>query len=215
MRAVQLGHAGADLFAEHGRERLGRGLDQRHLEPARDGRGGHFAPDEATADDGQPRDLRELRMERLEIGGLAQQQDPGAGERRGQHGPPAAADDELVVLELRAVGEGDTLGVDVQPAGDHAEHQVDAAIGVRLCRLQGPAGLAGRTAQHVLGQQRAVVRRLLLRADHRQLALEPPLAQGERAPLRGDAAAHDHDVRVVHARPRPPRGPSGWSRGRG
>jgi hypothetical protein len=95
-------------------------------------------------------------------------------------------------------GGGDGLGADGAAGGVHgqrpaSQQQLDAEA--RVVHLE--AGVLGLAQEHVLGERRAVVGRVRLRADQGQPALEAALPKSERGLHSGDPGP-DHDDPLHH-----------------
>src|SRR4051794_36675320 len=103
----------------------------------------------------------------------------------------SGGDDQRPEPDARSVVQPDRPGVEVKQRRPQAEAKLDAQVGVRV-RVAQPHELP-LAPQNLLGQRRAVVRRLALLPDERDRAGEAALAQPLRGADPGQAGADDDD----------------------
>ena len=185
---------GRQRLAGHPRQHAGLALDHHHLGAEGAAGGGRLQPDIAAADHRQPLAGADGGLQRLGVGGGAQLQHAGqAGAGDGQlAGPRAGGQDQDVIGNGLAVGQGDDLLAAIDRDGDRVQAQVHAVLGVEFQGLERQAVGVGLALEPGLGQGRALVGRDGLLADQDDGAGEAVLTQERRRRAAGVSGPHDH-----------------------
>jgi len=193
---VEAGHDVAELRTEGPVQEGGQRLQDRGPLAQPDGRGGYLAADEPAAEHrdvpgrGHPVAQRDGVLAGPQVAHAV------AVEAGQDARPDSGGEQQLVVAEDRAAGQGDGPGRQVEPGGPRAEDQLDR-------RLLVPGGvldrhLPRRAEQEPLGQWRTLVGHRVLGADQRERAVEALLAQFGHCGGATRPAADDHDPGPLH-----------------
>jgi hypothetical protein len=176
-------------------------LDDQGVRAQRAGGSGRLQADIAAADHGQALVGAQGVLEQLGVGGRAQGQHAGqvgAGDRQ-LTGAGAGGQDEEVVGNGLARGQGHRLFRAIDPFGHAFEAQGDVIVGVPLGRLQRERLGVGLALQPGLGQRRALIGQQRLVADQDDTALVTVLAQERGGRTACVARADDDDACVLIA----------------
>ena len=196
--AVQLGEPAADARAEHRRERRFGGFHDRDLDADACGGGGDLLSDKAGADHGEAAAGNERVAQAAGVVDRPQHVDVvealGAGQRPRR---AAGGDQQLRERQAPARVEHERAARDVERGGAGTGEQVDVVLGVPVVRAEAQVVVIDRSGQVLLGERRAVVGRERLAGDEADRLCEAAAAQGLDCALRRQAAAGDHDARVL------------------
>ena len=155
-------------------------LDHRDVAPLLTRHGRVFQPDEAAADDDDPREARHLGPDPLRIRERAQDVDPVRVQPRNRRIDHACAggEHELVPRQRLAGFQDQHLRFEIDPGHAGAELRGDAVLLV-VVRLPDEQALLCPALEEGLGQRRPSDRGEVLVPDHRDPALVPLLRQAD------------------------------------